>query len=193
MLRVLLIAENDLETLLSQVTNLISERFDFYHVGIFLVDPAGQYAVLRAANSEGGQRMLARQHKLRVGQVGIVGYATGTGQARIATDVGEDAIYFNNPDLPRTRSEMALPLKDGEKVIGALDVQSMKSNAFSTEDIELFNTLADQVAVAIVNSRLYEETQQALKEMQEINRQYLRQSWSEKLDESEQTQLPLFT
>ena len=181
------IAENDLETLLSQVANLISERFDFYHVGIFLVDPAGQYAVLRAANSEGGQRMLARQHKLRVGQVGIVGFATGTGQARIATDVGEDAIYFNNPDLPRTRSEMALPLKDGDKVIGALDVQSMKSNAFSTEDIELFNTLADQVAVAIVNSRLYEETQQALKEMQEINRQYLRQSWSEKLEESEQT------
>jgi GAF domain-containing protein/HAMP domain-containing protein len=180
------IAENDLETLLSQVTNLISERFDFYHVGIFLVDPAGQYAVLRAANSEGGQRMLARQHKLRVGQVGIVGYATGTGQARIATDVGEEAIYFNNPDLPRTRSEMALPLKDGEKVIGALDVQSMKSNAFSTEDIELFNTLSDQVAVAIVNSRLYEETQQALREMQEINRQYLRQSWSEKLDETEQ-------
>ena len=180
------IAENDLETLLSQVANLISERFNFYHVGIFLIDPAGQYAVLRAANSEGGQRMLARQHKLRVGQVGIVGFATGTGQARIATDVGEDAIYFNNPDLPRTRSEMALPLKDGDKVIGALDVQSMKSNAFSTEDIELFNTLADQVAVAIVNSRLYEETQQALKEMQEINRQYLRQAWSEKLEESEQ-------
>ena len=180
------VAEQNLETLLSDVSNLISERFDFYHVGIFLVDPAGQYAVLRAANSEGGQRMLARQHKLRVGQVGIVGFATGTGQARIATDVGEDAIYFNNPDLPRTRSEMALPLKDGENVIGALDVQSMKSNAFSNEDIELFNTLADQVAVAIVNSRLYEETQQTLKEMQEINRQYLRQSWSEKIQESNQ-------
>jgi len=180
------VAEQDLETLLSQVSNLISERFDYYHVGIFLVDPAGQYAVLRAANSEGGQRMLARQHKLRVGQVGIVGFATGTGQARIATDVGEDAIYFNNPDLPRTRSEMALPLKDGENVIGALDVQSMKSNAFSNEDIELFNTLADQVAVAIVNSHLYEETQQALKEMQEINQQYLRQSWGEKIQESDQ-------
>jgi GAF domain-containing protein/HAMP domain-containing protein len=180
------VAEQDLEILLSQVSNLISERFDYYHVGIFLVDPAGQYAVLRAANSEGGQRMLARQHKLRVGQVGIVGYATGTGKARIATDVGEDAIYFNNPDLPSTRSEMALPLKDGENVIGALDVQSLKSNAFSNEDIELFNTLADQVAVAIANSRLYEETQEALKEMQEINRQYLRQSWDEKLQESDQ-------
>ncbi|MDX9865491.1 MAG: GAF domain-containing protein, partial [Anaerolineaceae bacterium] len=180
------VAEQDLKTLLSQVTNLISERFDFYHVGIFLIDPAGQYAVLRAANSEGGQRMLARQHKLRVGQVGIVGYATGAGQARIATDVGEDSIYFNNPDLPHTRSEMALPLKDGDNVIGALDVQSTKPNAFSTEDIELFNTLADQVAVAIVNSRLYEETQQALKEMQELNRQYLRQSWREQIQENNQ-------
>lgn len=180
-----IVAEQDLETLLSQVANLISKRFDFYHVGIFLVDPAGQYAVLRAANSEGGKRMLARQHKLRVGQVGIVGYATGAGQARIATDVGEDAIYFNNPDLPNTRSEMALPLKDGENVIGALDVQSLKPDAFSTEDIELFNTLADQVAVAIVNSRLYEETQQALKEMQETHRQYLRQSWKETIEESD--------
>ncbi|MCD4671717.1 MAG: GAF domain-containing protein, partial [Anaerolineaceae bacterium] len=180
------VAEQDLEILLSQVTHLISERFDFYHVGIFLIDPAGQYAVLRAANSEGGQRMLARQHKLRVGQVGIVGFATGTGQARIATDVGEDSIYFNNPDLPRTRSEMALPLKDGDNVIGALDVQSMVPDAFLNEDIELFGTLADQVAVAIANSRLHEETQETLKEMQDIHQQYLRESWTEKVEESEQ-------
>lgn len=181
-----IVAEQDLEILLSQVTRLISERFNFYHVGIFLIDPAGQYAVLRAANSEGGQRMLARQHKLRVGQVGIVGFATGTGQARIATDVGEDSIYFNNPDLPRTRSEMALPLKAGDQVIGALDVQSTVPNAFLHEDIELFSTLADQVAVAIMNSRLFEETQDTLKEMQEVHRQYLRQSWAEQAQDREQ-------
>jgi len=174
----------DLEKLLTQVAALISERFGFYHVGIFLVDEAKEYAELRAANSEGGQRMLARQHKLRIGQVGIVGYATSTGQPRIALDVGEDAVHFRNPDLPLTRSEMALPLIASGSIIGALDVQSVQTNAFSDEDIELFTTLADQVAIAIVNSRLYQETLDALEEAQHIHRQYLRQEWSKLASDS---------
>jgi GAF domain-containing protein/HAMP domain-containing protein len=168
----------DLELLLSRVTSLISERFGFYHVGIFLLDKSKEYAELRAANSEGGQRMLARQHKLRVGQVGIVGYVTSMGKPRIAVDVGEDAIHFRNPDLPLTRSEMALPLMDSTGVIGALDVQSERTNAFSHEDVELFTALSDQVAIAIVNSRLYQETLAALEESQRLHRQYLRQEWS---------------
>ena len=168
----------DLEKLLSQVAQLVSDRFGFYHVGIFLVDEAKEYAELRATNSEGGKRMLARQHKLRVGQVGIVGYVTSTGKPRIALDVGEDSAHFKNPDLPLTRSEMALPLMGGGAVIGALDVQSERTNAFSQEDIELFSTLADQVAIAIINSRLYQETVQALEDSQQIHRQYLRQEWA---------------
>lgn len=171
----------DLETLLTQITSLISERFNFYHVGVFLVDEKNEYAVLRAANSEGGQKMLARQHKLRVGKVGIVGNVTSTGEARIATDVGEDAVFFNNPDLPMTRSEMALPLKVSNQVIGALDVQSMQSNAFSTEDVALFSTLADQVAIAIENNRLFTETSNALEEAQNIHRQYLQQEWGREI------------
>ncbi|HVP20328.1 MAG TPA: GAF domain-containing protein [Anaerolineaceae bacterium] len=168
----------DLEKLLTQITTLISERFGFYHVGVFLLNQARDFAELRAANSEGGQRMLARQHKLKVGQVGIVGFVTATGKPRIALDVGEDAIHFKNPDLPRTRSEMALPLIANGNVIGALDVQSENVNAFSQNDVELFSTLADQVAIAIVNSRLYQETVQALEESQILHRQYLRQEWS---------------
>ena len=171
----------DLETLLTQITSLISERFNFYHVGVFLLDEKNEYAVLRAANSEGGQKMLARQHKLRIGKVGIVGNVTSTGEARIATDVGEDAVFFNNPDLPMTRSEMALPLKVSNQVIGALDVQSTQSNAFSTEDIALFSTLADQVAIAIENNRLFAETSNALEEAQNIHRQYLQQEWSREI------------
>ncbi len=167
----------DLENLLNLVTKLISDRFGFYHVGVFLVDESRQNAVLRAANSSGGKRMLARQHTLKVGQVGIVGYVTGHGEARIATDVGEDAVYFNNPDLPQTRSEMALPLKSGDEVIGALDVQSTVSNAFAQQDIELFSTLADQIAIGIVNSRLLDDTNRALEEAQNVHRQYLRQEW----------------
>jgi GAF domain-containing protein/HAMP domain-containing protein len=174
----------DLEKLLTQVATLISERFGFYHVGIFLLDEAKEYAELRAANSEGGQRMLARQHKLRIGQVGIVGYVTSTGKPRIALDVGEDAVHFRNPDLPLTRSEMALPLMASRDIIGALDVQSEQTNAFSQEDIELFATLADQVAIAILNSRLYQETLNALDESQRLHRQYLRQEWTKISSES---------
>ncbi|NIN93759.1 MAG: hypothetical protein GTO49_01955, partial [Anaerolineae bacterium] len=93
--------------------------FGFYHAGVFLLDDAGEYAVLRAANSEGGQRMLARGHRLKVGEQGIVGYATGRREPRIALDVGADAVYFDNPDMPDTRSEMALPLIAGGHVLGA--------------------------------------------------------------------------
>ena len=171
----------DLEDLLERVTLMVSERFNFYHVGIFLVDEKGEYAVLRAANSEGGKRMLARQHKLKVGQVGIVGFVTGHGVPRIATDVGANSVYFNDLDLPLTRSEMALPLKIGEQIIGALDVQSTKSNAFSSEDIDLFSTLADQVAIAIYNNRLYADTAHALEEMQNLHHQYLSQEWNREI------------
>ena len=130
--------------------------------------------------------MLARQHKLAVGQVGIVGFVTGQAEPRITTDVGKDAVFFNNPDLPLTRSEMALPLKAGDRVIGALDVQSEISNAFSDDDIELFSILADQVAIAIMNNRLYDETARALVEMQNLHRQYIRQEWGKEVTERQQ-------
>lgn len=173
----------DLETLLSNITHMVSDRFNFYHVGVFLIDERGEYAVLRAANSTGGQRMLARQHRLQVGQTGIVGFVTAQGKARIATDVGKDATFFNNPDLPATRSEMALPLKIGEEIIGALDVQSTTSDAFTEDDIQLFGILADQIAVAIYNNRLYTDTTLALNEARVLHRRYLEQEWERESDE----------
>ena len=186
-----IVSVRDLDQLLPQVTRLISQRFGWYHVGIFLLDEAGspgsssQYAVLRAANSEGGQRMLARGHRLRVGGRGpassIVGSVTGTGQPRIALDVGEDATYFDNPELPETRSEMSLPLKVGDEIIGALDVQSTEPAAYDDEDVSLLSTLADQVAVAIENALLFERSQTALNEVQELHRRYVRQEWARTL------------
>ncbi|RMF28638.1 MAG: GAF domain-containing protein [Chloroflexi bacterium] len=169
----------DLDQMLTQITQRISERFGFYHVGVFLLDEVGEYAVLRAANSEGGQRMLARGHRLKVGETGIVGYVTATGEPRIALDVGEDAVWFNNPDLPLTRSELALPLKVGDETIGALDVQSTEEAAFTEEDVTVLSMLADQVAIAIQNARLLAQTQQALAEVEETHRQYLRRAWRE--------------
>jgi GAF domain-containing protein/HAMP domain-containing protein len=169
----------DPDQLLPQITQLISRHFGFYHAGVFLIDEAGRYAVLRAANSEGGQRMLARRHKLGVGSESIVGRVTNTGQARIALDVGADAIYFDNPDMPDTRSEMALPLRIGDQVIGALDVQSIEEAAFDEEAVAALTTMAEQVAIAIQNARLFQQTQEALEEAQRAQRRYLRQEWSQ--------------
>src|SRR5258706_1439078 len=101
-------AIRDLQQLLPRITTVISESFGFYHVGIFLLDEINQFAILSAANSEGGRRMLERKHRLRIGEEGIVGAAAATGKPHIAMDVGEDAVYFNNPELPDTHSEMAL-------------------------------------------------------------------------------------
>ncbi len=173
----------NLDELLGQVTRLISQRFAFYHVGIFLLDNTEENAVLRATNSEGGQRMLARGHKLKVGQVGIVGYVTGSGQARIALDVGKDAVFFNNPDLPETHSEMALPLIVGGKILGALDVQSVKEMAFTEEDVSILKVLADQVAIAIENTRLFASTQAALESTRRTYSEAGRVGWQRLLQE----------
>jgi GAF domain-containing protein/HAMP domain-containing protein len=168
----------DPDDLLRRVTHLISQHFGFYHVGIFLIDDAGRNAVLRAANSEEGQRMLARGHRLSVGGQGIVGYVTDTGRPRIALDVGADAVYFDNPDLPETRSEMALPLRRGTEVIGALDVQSIAANAFDEQDAAVLQTLADQVSTALENAWLFARTEAALAEADAIHQQFLRQEWT---------------
>ena len=167
----------DMDSLLPRVTQVISQQFGFYHVGIFLWDDNREYAVLMAANSEGGQRMLRRGHKLGIGQTGIVGFVAATGASRVALDVGADAVYFSNPDLPNTRSELALPLRVANEVIGVLDVQSTEQNVFQEEDTEVLATLADQVAIAIQNGHSYEKTQQLLKEAQKTSGEYLRDSW----------------
>lgn len=174
---------NQLDLLLSQVTYLISDRFGFYHAGIFLIDENGEYAVLKAANSEGGKRMLARHHKLQVGHTGIVGYVTANRQPRIALDVGQDKVFFNNPDLPDTRSEMALPLMTGGELLGALDVQSREAAAFTVEDIEVLQLVADQLAIAIQNARLFEQSEAALEEARRAYGKLSLQGWINRLEE----------
>lgn len=145
-----------LAELLARLTHSVSNKFGFYHVGIFLLNENREYAVLRAANSKGGQQMLARHHQLRVGGAGIVGYVAQSGRPRIALDTGADAVFFNNPDLPETRSEIALPLKYGSTTIGVLDVQSTNSSAFNTEDVNTLSTLANQVAIVIRSLHVFD-------------------------------------
>jgi len=170
-------AVRDLRELLPHIATAISENFGFYHVGVFLLDEANEYAVLSATNSEGGRKMLERKHRLRVGQEGIVGNVTSTGEARIAMDVGKDAVFFDNPELADTHSEMALPLKSEGRIVGALDVQSTERSAFTNEDVQMLSLLADQVSLAIENARLFDETRAALTEAQAISRQFTREAW----------------
>lgn len=169
--------EQRLDILLPLITRLVSERFDFYHVGIFFVDEARRFVHLQAANSEGGQRMLARGHRLEVG-TGLVGTVAKTAKPRIALDVGADAVFFNNPDLPKTRSEMALPLNIRGRTIGVLDVQSVSPGAFTENDANTLTILADQVAIAIENARLFGQMQQAREEAEALYSQIQRREWN---------------
>lgn len=170
-------AVRELDDLLSRAVNLVHDRFGFYHAAIFLVDGRGEYAVLRQATGEAGRQMLERGHKLRVGEGGILGYVTRAGQPRISLDVGADAVHFENPSLPETRSEMALPLKVGERVIGALDVQSTQEAAFDEDDVTVLQTVADQLAVAIENARLLREMGQTMRELEAAYGRYTQESW----------------
>jgi GAF domain-containing protein/HAMP domain-containing protein len=169
----------DLEKLLNQSVSLIRDRFNFYHAGIFLLDDSGEYAVLRAATGEAGQKMLAQNHKLRVGAVGIVGAATGKGEPHIALDVKADPTHYKNPLLPETQAETALPLRIGQRVTGALDVQSREPNAFSQEDVTILQTMADQLAVAIENARLIQQLNQSVTELERAYGHYTHSAWGE--------------
>ena len=163
--------------LLPLVASVISDAFAYYHVGIFLNDQATGNTYLIAANSEGGHHMLGRHHSLRIGEQGIVGYVAARGEPRVALNVGQDAIFFNNPDLPDTRSEAALPLRIENRIVGVLDVQSTKVDAFLPDDLRMLAVLADQVSLAIENTRLFEATQRSLTETETLYRQYVREAW----------------
>ncbi|MEJ2732479.1 MAG: GAF domain-containing protein, partial [Anaerolineae bacterium] len=147
----------ELESLSRRVVELVRDRFDLYYAGLFLLGEEGHYAVLVAGTGDAGRVMREQGHRLEVGGHSMVGAACTQRQARLALDVGEEPVRFDNPLLPYTRSEMALPLVVGDRVLGALDVQSVKPSAFSEEDVSVLQLVADQVAVAVDNARKFSE------------------------------------
>ncbi len=169
--------ETDLERLLNTAANLIRDRFGFYHVGIFLNDEKEEFAVLRAATGEAGRQMLERGHRLKIGEIGIVGNVVSRGEARITMDVMDDVIHYKNPLLPETRSELALPLRSGEHTIGALDVQSVEPNAFSQEDVRILQTIGDQLAIAFQKTRLVDQLSHSLEELNASQRVTTFKAW----------------
>ncbi|MGD9099757.1 MAG: GAF domain-containing protein, partial [Anaerolineae bacterium] len=164
---------------LNRVVNLISERFGHYHVGAFMLDESGRWAALRAANSASGRRMVARGHLIAVSAEGIVNNAIRMGRPRIAFKEGVDAIYFDNTNLPDSRSEIALPLIARDQIIGALDVHSTEPDAFDQEDVAILNTLTDQLAISLDNARLREASQATLSQLEALQRRYVGQAWED--------------
>jgi GAF domain-containing protein len=152
----------DLGELLSEAVTLIRNRFNFYHAAIFLIESAKEFAIIREATGEAGLQMKRAGHKLKVGSKSIVGFVTGSGETLIVNDTSRDATYYANPLLPGTRAEVAIPLKVGSRILGALDVQSALPYSFKNEDISVLRILADQLAVAVINSELFAETQEHL-------------------------------
>ena len=166
-----------LDELLDKTAELICSRFGFYHAGVFLLDNDKGYAVLAASPTEAGKKMIENNHRLRVGEIGIVGRVAATGEPRVTLNTGADAVYFDNPYLPNTRSEMALPLKIQNNVIGVLDVQSDQPLAFNDEDIAVMQVLADQLAIAIERTRLLQEVERNLKELESAYGHFTSENW----------------
>ncbi|HET8671263.1 MAG TPA: GAF domain-containing protein, partial [Candidatus Saccharimonadales bacterium] len=158
----------DLDSLLNTVAKLVSDQFGFYHTGIYLLNEAGNHAVLQAASSDGGRQMIEQGYSITVGSEDLVGAVAMQKKPRFALDIGEDPAFFNNPRLPMTRSEAALPLIVRNKVLGVMDIQSDKPQAFGPDDIDILQTLADQIAIAIENARLMDETQAALMQLEAL-------------------------
>jgi len=172
-------AVRDLDILLNQVTELICQRYGYYHAQVFLIDDVGEYAVLRSSTGERGQRLLERGHKLAVGSQSVIGQVTSQGRPVVAYDTDSSTVHRRNELLPDTRSELALPLRLGDQIIGALDVQSVAAEAFEESTIEVLQAVADQLSIAVNNSRLFAESQSLLDEQIQLSQILTREGWDE--------------
>ncbi|MBI5667325.1 MAG: GAF domain-containing protein [Chloroflexi bacterium] len=174
------VTQRNLQTLLDEVVNLIVTHFpSIYHAQIFLLDTDETYAVLRASTGEVGRTLLQRGHRLAVGSLSVIGQVTQQGEVVVARDTTSSQVHRHNEFLPYTRAELAIPLKVGDRVIGALDVQSKQRNAFTQDEIGVLQTMADQLAVAIENARLYQDSMRRMAEIDRANREATRTTWQE--------------
>src|SRR5215213_7330616 len=172
-------ALRDFNELLSAATRIISNQLGYYHVAIFLLDDQRQYAIMRSANTETGMEIVARGYRVSIGQLGIVSAVAQSGQSRIAYNTGKDKLYFTIPELAETQSELALPLKSGDEVMGILDIQSIEANDFNEDDISILSILADQLGIALQNALLFEESQRALRDANIESLQASAQAWTD--------------
>ncbi len=167
------------EELLEAAATLIHRQFHYYHVGIYLQDASGEYVVLAGTNSEGGRRLMESGHRLKIGSEGIIGAVAASQKARIAMDTSTDPLYLSHPELARTRSEAAFPLVRSERLLGVLDIESDQPGAFDASMVPILQHLADQIAVALENTRLHAEGQRALRRAERAYAEISARSWRE--------------
>ena len=168
----------DPDELLLRAARLIEAEFECYYTAFFLLEITGQWAELKEATGEAGRVLRENRHRLDVNGKSLISTAIRTKQVCIALDTGKDSVRADNPLLPYTRSQIAIPLIVGESVLGALEMHSTKENAFSQQDADTYQNMANEVAIALENSRLFREAQQSLSEMRATQQQYLQGSWS---------------
>lgn len=191
----------DLDELFTKAVELIRDRFAYYHVQVFLIDNQREYAELVASTGDVGKQLIDLGHKLAVGSQSVIGKVTQVGEPVVAGDADSDNVHARNELLPNTRSELALPIIDGDRIIGALDVQSTRSKAFNDTDIQALQVMANQLAVAIRNARLFEakeaslqenrrlfgELEGRLDEIERLNQQLTRRAWQDYLQGDNRT------
>jgi GAF domain-containing protein/HAMP domain-containing protein len=181
-------AERDIQRLMDRVVNLIVNNFPtIYHAQIFLIDEDHEYAVLRSSTGEAGQSLLTRGHKLAVGSVSVIGQVTEQGQVVIARDTLESNVYRRNEFLQETVAELAIPLRLGNEIIGALDVQSKQRDSFDADQVSALQTLADQVTIGLENARLYSESERLIANIEREHTARTRTNWQEYLYDQRQT------
>ncbi|MGZ9167146.1 MAG: GAF domain-containing protein, partial [Anaerolineales bacterium] len=167
----------DPEQLLARVVPLFPEQFGYYYAAIYLLDHSGRWAELKEATGEAGRVLRQNHHRLEVSGKSMVAIAIREQSPRIAQVATNEKQRFDNPLLPYTRSEIALPLTVGERVLGVLDVQSTREADFGPQVIETMRNMANQVAIALENARLFQEAQQVIRELRTVQQQYLLEGW----------------
>ena len=163
----------NLNELLNRTVNLIHERFGFYHTAIYLIDSSGQIAILMAATGKAGQDMLDQNFTLRIDKNNSVGIAARSDKAHISDNISSTDYVL----LPKTRSDLALPLRDVDRIIGAINVHSQKQGVFDEDIVSILQVLADQLAVAISNSQLLQEMGQTLNKLEAATGRYTKDAW----------------
>lgn len=161
----------DLDELLDQVVTLTNDQFELYHSQVYLLDEAGENLVLTAGSGEAGRIMRERHHAITLNNpISIVALAARDLRSVVVNDVHASPTFLPNPLLPKTRAELALPLIVGDRLIGILDVQRERKDAFTHDDVVVKSTLADQIAVAVQNATLYREQVRTAEEARKFDR-----------------------
>ncbi len=182
--------QRNVTLLMDEVVNLIVAQFgNIYHAQIFLIDEQGHYAVLRASTGRAGRQLLARGHRLGVGSNSVIGRVTAQGRVVVATDTAKSDVHKRNEFLPDSRSELAIPLRIGDRIIGALDVQSTESNTFKDEQVQILQIMADQITISLDAARLYQESVQRLQSIEANNRSSTNAAWDDFLDDQRRSAL----